>query len=330
MTHDDVNVGPKRAIYETGLVRIGTFRCGRDQPAFKNSGPSDNYCFVFPRTAVTIHHDHEPPFVANPNVVTFYNHHDEYERAAISVEGDRSDWFALRHDVALDVARSLDPEAERCPERPFRHTHAMSASRVYALQRRLFSIVSRPHPVEPLGVEEAVIWLLESVLRSAHETHQQRGQSSTRKRIELANDAKMLLSRGFTKALTIGDLAHALDVSVFHLCRVFRLVTGGTLHEYRQQLRLRWSLERLGRHPRPTLVQCALEAGFSSHSHYGSAFKRAFGHTPSSVARMVAGQTPEPSCASGRISMLLAEIKASRRWQRTSRLADEEGGTARQ
>src|SRR5262245_26557520 len=74
---------PNHVLFETGLVKVGAFRCGRDNPVFENSGPIENYCFVFPRSAVIIEHDHEGPFVANPNVVTFYNRRDEYRRMPI-------------------------------------------------------------------------------------------------------------------------------------------------------------------------------------------------------------------------------------------------------
>src|SRR5882724_2819272 len=57
-------------VFESPLVRIGAFRCDRDYPGFQDTGPADNDCFVFPRTAVGIEHEHEPPFAANPNVVT--------------------------------------------------------------------------------------------------------------------------------------------------------------------------------------------------------------------------------------------------------------------
>src|SRR5581483_112857 len=57
-------------VFESGLVRIGAFRCDRGYPGFHDTGPASHDCFVFPRTAVQIEHEHAPPFVANPNVVT--------------------------------------------------------------------------------------------------------------------------------------------------------------------------------------------------------------------------------------------------------------------
>jgi AraC family transcriptional regulator len=71
------------------------------------------------------------------------------------------------------------------------------------------------------------------------------------------------------------------------MCRVFRHATGMTLHGYRHQLRLRFSLERLAARP-DRVVDCALDAGFSSQSHYGAAFRKAFGGTPSAYVRSCA------------------------------------------
>ena len=78
-----------RIVYETRLVRIGAFRCDRDHPDFCDTGPANNDCFVFPRTAVQIEHEHEPPFAANPNVTTFYNRSQRYQRHQISERGER-------------------------------------------------------------------------------------------------------------------------------------------------------------------------------------------------------------------------------------------------
>jgi AraC family transcriptional regulator len=281
---------PDHVLCDTGLVKIGAFRCGPHEAAFENSGPIENYCFVFPRTAVVIEHDHARPFIANPNVVTFYNRRDEYRRRAIANDGDRSDWFAVRHDVVVEIAQSIDPAVEDRPERPFRFTHALSNPKMYAYQRQLFNLVSQADRPEPLAIDEAVIRLLEKLLRSANaQAGRTEPPQQTRRGLELVHDAQTLLSREFAKGLTLSELAAMLDVSVFHLCRVFQRAIGCTLHEYRHQLRLRWSLEQLVTRPRRPLVQCALDAGFSSHSHFGSAFKRAFGRTPSEFVRVTAG-----------------------------------------
>src|SRR5690348_12668892 len=111
-----------RIVFDSGLVRVGAFRCYPDDPSFRDSGPARNCCFVFPRTAVEIQHEHERAFVANPNVVTFYNQGQAYLRNPVSIEGDRCDWFGVEMDVVQDVVRSFDPAFEEHPERPFQFT----------------------------------------------------------------------------------------------------------------------------------------------------------------------------------------------------------------
>ena len=73
-----------------------------------------------------------------------------------------------------------------------------------------------------------------------------------------------------------------MGCSVFHLERVFKSRTGFSLYAYRNQLRLRAALERLGDGD-VDLIDIALDLGFSSHSHFTEAFRRNFGKTPSAV-----------------------------------------------
>jgi AraC-like DNA-binding protein len=277
-------------LFDTGTVKVGAFRCGVHHDAFQDSGPIQHYPFVFPRTAVTIAHDHEHPFVANANVVTFYNRGDRYRRYRISNEGDRCDWFAITHGTLLEAARALEPSVDDRPEQPFCVSHASCDAHVYAVQRRIFSAIERDGTVDALFIEEAVIRLLESVLRSSSAVQRRRHASlapNHRRQVDLVDAAKAFLSRHFAKPLTLASIADALGVSLFHLCRAFRQLTGCTLHEYRHQLRLRWSLEQLEAPGPRAIVHCALDAGFSSHSHYGAAFRRSFGQTPSAYACML-------------------------------------------
>src|SRR3954447_26500257 len=154
-------------VFDTGLVRIGAFRCPTGHPSFGNSGPARNYCFVFPRTAVEIRHEHERAFVANPNVVTFYNRGQEYRRGAVSPTGDRCDWFGVDPDLARDVVRAFDPAVDDRPERPFRFTRGFSDARAYLMQRQIFVQVTSGEPVDTLAVEERVVMLLERVTQPA-------------------------------------------------------------------------------------------------------------------------------------------------------------------
>jgi AraC-like DNA-binding protein len=263
-------------LLDTGAAQIGAFRCHPEHPAFADSGPARSCCFVFPRTAVAIQHEHERAFVANPNVVTFYNRGQEYRRGVISPDGDRCDWFALDPEIVRDMSRTFDPSVDDRPERPFQFTRGVSDERTYLMQRRLFESVSGHREIDPLAVEERVIELLDRVMRS---TYGHRGTARLPDPAAIAH-AEWLLSANWDRPLRLRDIARDAGLSMYHLCRTFREATGRTLHQYRAGLRLRRSMEAV-RESNRGLVEVALDAGFSSHSHFSSAFRQAFGETPS-------------------------------------------------
>jgi len=270
-----------RIVFDSGSVRIGAFRCDLSHPSFHDTGPIQNWCFVFPRTAVQIERDGERAFVSNPNNVVFYNRGQIYVRNAISAEGDRCDWFGVDLVIAQDVVGSFDPGFESRPERPFRFARGWSDAQTYLLQRRLFEQVSGGTATDPLAVEEIVITLLERVVSSAYGTCAAR-HTRYKEQNDVVHYLERVLSEQWAEDLTLADIAREAGMSLYHVCRMFRSATGTTLHQYRHELRLRWSLEGVIESRRP-LVDIALDAGFSSHSHFTSSFRRQFALTPSRV-----------------------------------------------
>lgn len=81
------------------------------------------------------------------------------------------------------------------------------------------------------------------------------------------------------RARTLEDLSAALQMSPFHLCRVFRRATGQTIHHYMDQLRLRHAAAALSQRG-VDLATLSVELGFTSHSHFSYRFRQAFGVTP--------------------------------------------------
>jgi AraC-like DNA-binding protein len=159
---------------------------------------------------------------------------------------------------------------------------------LYLAQRQLFRRV-KDGRADTLCVEETVVGLLDAVLASAYGTRGCASPTAARSR-DLVHDTQCLLDRRAAEPLGLSDIAQAVGASMFHLCRCFRAGTGLTLHEYRTQLRLRGALEAL-ESADSDLTRLALDAGFSSHSHFTAAFRRLFGATPSRV-RADLGEAP--------------------------------------
>lgn len=281
-------------VFRSPLVQIGLFRRHVSAPDFEDTGPTSGHLLVFPRLAVRIRHAGREPVVATPNVLMLYNRGQVYRREPVDAWGDASDWFAYDPSVLLAALSELDGCVEDRPHAPFVRTHAPSDPRVYARQRRIVHALAARDDVESLAVEEACLALLRGALQgaSACSGDAGAGRASTRRaRARLAQAATERLARGFRERWTLGELAREVHSSPYHLARVFRASTGASVQAFLDQLRLRSALSEI-----PTsedLSDLALSLGYSSHSHFTSAFRRAFGTTPSGFRRLARGRRRE-------------------------------------
>ena len=271
----------ERLLAETSNCALGAFACMPDAPFFRDSGPSSTYCLVFPRTHVRLRHAGSSPFLSGPSTVNMYNEGQEYERSAVSPSGDRCDWIAIRPAVLEEIRSAVTSGAGRESRRLFPASHVRAGSSLYLEQRCLFERLARlgQDPVDPLEVDEAVLSLVERVLRDACGVERPDDAATPRQRTLVA-DARRLLACHAARRVQLADVAKQLHCSVFHLCRTFRRLEGSTVHAYLVRLRLRLALEHLAG-AKGDLTRVALDAGFCSHSHFSAAFRREFGMTPS-------------------------------------------------
>ena len=276
-------------LYRSAIATIANFRAEPSHSGFQDSGPAENHIFVFPRTSVRIRHPGRRPFVAGPNVVTFYNKDQIYSRERVAEEGDHCDWFAVEPSVLLDAVRQHDPEAADRPESPFRFTHGPGDTDTYLLQRLVVRHLNEGSPADPLFVEEAAVRLLSRVVAGAARAWDLEWEASSPVQGDLAEAAKTVLARNFREPITLDEVARRAGSSVFHLCRTFRRHTGSTLHGFRTQLRLRTALEQVAA-PASDFTDLALDLGYSSHSHFTAAFRKAFGMAPSTFRRKATAQ----------------------------------------
>jgi AraC-like DNA-binding protein len=201
---------------------------------------------------------------------------------------DRGSVIAVSCELLLDVMAHHDPAARERPQALFRHAYAHGFSRACLLQRRLIRSLQGQAQPEPLAVEAAVLELLGEVAAGcAPDGSPAIRHDPSRVRRDYVQDAKALLQRRFREPLGLTDIARALYVSTYHLCRLFKEETGMPIHRYLTRLRLREALERISG-GETGLTDLALNVGFSCHSHFTRAFCREFGVTPSEVRRLAA------------------------------------------
>ena len=281
---------PSRPLFQSTLVRVGSFRCPVTHPRFRDSGPTKSHLFVFPRTCVWIEQEGRRPFVSDPTRAVLYNPQHLYARRPISPDGDRSDWFGVSPELHREIQSAFEPSTADREYTRFRDGQAAVDARTYTLQRRIFDYVQRQPEPDAMAVEESVIEVLHRLLAVTYRERPTLNESSTRQ-ADLVENTRAYLAAHYARRQTLNDVAGALGCSVFHLCRVFRGRTGMTLHEYRQQLRVRHALESVTTGG-VDLLDVALGLGYSGHSHFTAAFRHAFGAPPSVVRAQPPTLTP--------------------------------------
>jgi AraC-like DNA-binding protein len=181
----------------------------------------------------------------------------------------------------LIITPDVDVLAElaRCNGGSF-STHALFRQRSRradpALQQQRTRFLHRvaSNGCDALAAEEWVIPLLRAAL-CADVIREEPGRSTRR----LIASAKEFLEANLSGSIRLVDVARAVGASPAYLTDVFRRVEGVPLHKYLTQLRLARALVELPH--AADLTTLALTLGFSSHSHFTTAFRRAFGCTPS-------------------------------------------------
>jgi AraC-like DNA-binding protein len=268
-------------VYSGSMVSAGVVRCHPSHPAFEAPEVVRGYRMVFPRLAVWIKTARSRRYASSPSVVEYYNDGDEYSREPLDPRGDSTEWFAVSEAMVREIVARYDAvAADR--RQPFRHTHGPTDSRAYVSQRVLFQRLSAEEFVEPLEVEETVMALLDASLSCVYGVPAPVDPPVSRNDRDIAERASAVISQMTHQRLTLAGISREAAVSVFHLSRVFRRVTGHTLAKYHLRSRVLASLEPL-LESEATIGEIATQYGFASHSHFGNVFRRVVGLSPSAL-----------------------------------------------
>jgi AraC-like DNA-binding protein len=156
----------------------------------------------------------------------------------------------------------------------FRRRRRRADPRLQVCRARILSWANGLPVEDPLAAEELVIALLRSAL-DGHVPPCEPAASTRR----LIRCAKEFVEAQFANRIRLVDVARTVGASPTYLTHVFRRAEGAALHQYVTQLRLSRTLAEIPH--THDLTALALDVGFSSHSHFSAAFRRAFGMTPS-------------------------------------------------
>ncbi len=268
------SVGPyERVLWSNETIAFGSFDASPDRDDFETAGAvGDRPAIAFSRSSVGIAQEKRDAFVSDGTVAVLHNPLHPYRRFRVDRRGDHCEWVSVEAERLL----GLNPGLGRDPRRPFAVSHVPLPRRAAALIRLAARHLREPGPADDLWVEESLIEAL-GLLGPGVLTARTR---ATARHDRLVRNVRELLSGRFEQPWTVGSIAKVVGASPFHACRVFRRGAGYGLHAYLTEQRLRRSLVLL-EEGRTDLRALAAELGFSSHSHFTAAFRRAFGIAPS-------------------------------------------------
>jgi AraC family transcriptional regulator len=226
---------------------------------------------VFPYRGVYVRHVGRTEVVAEANQVVLFNEDEPYRVSHPVDGGDASLSIGVSGSTLLELAPSDYLHARGTVA--FNRSRLRIDVRAQALTALLRHRLHRG-TIETLEAETLTLALLRRALgeRTSH------AAASTAGRQKLVDRAKLVLSSDLGRRWTLAEIAAHVGVSPVYLTQVFRQVEGLPLYRYQLQLRLSRALDLLGDYG--DLTHLALDLGFSSHSHFSAAFKRAYGQTP--------------------------------------------------
>jgi AraC family transcriptional regulator len=243
----------------------------RDRHERTAEGFCDVFQVCFPYRGLGIWHVGRDDVVADANQVLFVRAGEAY-RLSGPVPGGYGE-LILTPDVDV-LSQIAGASGVALPAHPsFRRRCGRATPFLQAFRTRFRLWAARSDPGD-LEADEVLIALLRAALQDRDSTRP-RGEATAR----LIRRTKQFLQEQHARPIRLLDVARAVGASPAYLTDAFHRSEGVPLHRYLVQLRLARALPEL---PHASdLTALALRIGFSSHSHFSAAFRRAFGCTPS-------------------------------------------------
>lgn len=276
-----------RTLYDSPMIAVQDYICRHT-----SCGPSDEEestvnGVVLMRNGAFSRHFGKRQVTADVNQSVFFSKDSVYRVSHPGDCGDRGTTFVVAPRILTDIVRELDPRVDEHPDRPFPFETGPCSANIFWRHREFVRRLEQADaiPLEHLWADVTGLQLVADVLEGAFERSGQprrRRPTTAEDHAERTEAAKIYLASRLSDAVTLEDVAAAVNASPFNFARIFQEQTGLPVHRYLTMLRLRAALERLA-DPHIDLTDIALDLGFSSHSHFTDVFRREFGETPSAV-----------------------------------------------
>ncbi|RDJ27358.1 AraC family transcriptional regulator [Bosea caraganae] len=233
---------------------------------------------VFPYRGVFVRHLGRSDVVAEANQVLFFNEAEGYRISHPVTGGDACLSLTLGEPLLRELApkEQLREGGKAAFHRPRRRIDPRAQALVALLRHSLSRKVA-----EPLEAETLALTLVRRALgeRTSHAAGASQGRQ------KLVDRAKLALASDPARRWTLAEIAAEVGVSPVYLTQVFQQVEAMPLYRYQLRLRLARALDLLGHYD--DLTSLGLDLGFSSHSHFSSAFRQVYSRTPAEFQRAI-------------------------------------------
>ncbi len=265
-------------LLDTGTVRVRDVVCsGQCRHRSEEECTSATH-LVFPYRGVFVRHVGRNDAVAEANQLLFFNEAEAYRISHPVDGGDACLDLVVEEAQLLELVPKEQLRSGATPA--FRRQRRRIDPRAQALVALLRHSLSR-NIAETLEAETLALTLVRRSLgeRTSHVA----GASPGRQK--LVDRAKLVLSSDLSRRWTLAEIAVEVGVSPVYLTQVFQQVEAMPLYRYHLRLRLARALDLLGRYD--NLTTLGIDLGFSSHSHFSSAFRQVYGRTPAEFQRSI-------------------------------------------
>ena len=272
LTAPDTPAISRTTLLQNGFGLVESLRvAGPRTPRPTSEGYSPDFQVCLPYHGAFVWHVGADDVVADPNRVLFVAGGEGF-RLSQPVHGGYAELIVTMHPTLL--AEILGIAERQLPTHPLFRERSRSADlRLQRLGAECFHRSAR-EGWDGLAGEEWIVAFLRSSL-AAPPVDATISSATTR----LLGRAKEYLAAHVSAPIRLSHVARAVGASPAYLTTIFSRVEGAPLHRYLVQLRLARALIEVPH--ADDLTALALDLGFSSHSHFTAAFRRAFGCTPS-------------------------------------------------
>lgn len=261
----------RRPILSTAHVRLEGLRAIRLSRARTPETLSPEFQILFPLEGVFLWHFGTREALVDANQILFVAAGDVTQDSHPDV-GD-ADCLVLTPGTAL-LEAAWGCNIERLAVQPaFKRRVMPSEPRLQQAAAALAQCDPLAPSLDVSMIEEAVVDLLAVAARHAGAPPGREARAN-----RLAAAVKEIISSRDDR-ISLPEIAARLGASPTYLAEVFRRSEGVPISQYHRRLRLARALKEL---PHTNdITALALRFGFSSHAHFSSAFRAAFGRTPS-------------------------------------------------